>query len=136
MAQLPIHEAIRAACAGLDQRALAAGVGVDQSTISRWIRGETQPSFEKLMRLEVAAGRARGYVLRLAGMIDVEVNARHALDQDEALSDEARAILVAAYEVAVAVRSQMDHIHRSDSGPDNLVIVERSRNVPLPPDQH
>jgi len=136
MAQLPIHEAIRAACAGLDQRALAAGVGVDQSTISRWIRGETQPSFEKLMRLEVAAGRARGYVLRLAGMIDVEVNARHALDQDEALSDQARAILVAAYEAAVAVRSQMDHIQRSDSGPDNLVIVERSRNVPVPPDQH
>lgn len=144
MAQLPIHEAIRAACAGVDQRALAAGVGVDQSTVSRWIRGETQPSFEKLMRLELAAGRPRGFVLRLAGMIDDDASARHALDQDEALSDQARAILVAAYDAAVgAVRSErprerpeipLDHIQGSGSEPDNL-ILERRGNVSAP-DQH
>jgi DNA-binding transcriptional regulator YiaG len=75
-APLLIHEAIRAACAGIDQRDLAKAVGVEQSTISRWIRGVTEPSFEKLMRLEVAAGRPRGFVLRLAGMIDDEAGQR------------------------------------------------------------
>jgi len=131
MAQLPIHEAIRAACAGVDQRVLAAGVGVDQSTISRWVRGETQPSFEKLVRLEVTAGRPRGFVLRLAGMIDDDANARHALDSDEALPDLARAMLVAAYDAAVgalhpercAERSelQVDHIQPTDQ-PNNLIL--------------
>jgi|1186.fasta_scaffold856051_2 transcriptional regulator with XRE-family HTH domain len=102
MAQSPIHEAIRAACAGIDQRDIAKAVGVEQSTISRWMRGATQPSFEKLKRLEDAAGRPRGFVLRLAGFIDEAdgADARYAIHQDQALSVEAKSMLVAAYDAA------------------------------------
>lgn len=105
-----IHDAIKIACAGSDQSTLAAAVGVDQSTISRWIRGETQPSFEKLMRLEVAAGRPRGYVLRLAGMIEDGADVRQALLTDADLSPEVKEVLVAAYEAALRFNSvRVDH---------------------------
>jgi hypothetical protein len=55
-------------------------------------------------------------------MIDEEANARHALDQDEALSAEARLILVAAYDAAVGAigpAARMDCSLRPDHQPSN-----------------
>jgi transcriptional regulator with XRE-family HTH domain len=97
---MEIHEAIAFVCSGWNQDELAEAMELDQSAISRWVRGKGRPSFEKLARLEDTTGHPRGSVLRLAGLINDEVNARQALALDRSLTAETRPILLAAYEAA------------------------------------
>lgn len=116
---MPLHEAITLICEGHNQEALAKAVGVDQTTISRWMRGETRPTLERLATLEEAAGRPRGFVLRAAGFIDDAVSARDALDLDEVLTPENRPVLLAAYDAAVILhRVQSSAADRADETSD------------------
>lgn len=55
----------------LAARLQAAGwVKVDQSQVSKWVRGVSVPPLDVLPDVDAACGMPRGYVLELAGFVD------------------------------------------------------------------
>lgn len=66
---MPLHEAIRsvARASEMTQVRLAALLGVDQRTISRYYTGENTPAPDRLAAIEDACGVARGLIYALAG---------------------------------------------------------------------
>lgn len=63
------------------QRLTAAGVPVEQTRVSRWLRGVTVPTLDDLAQIEAAYSKPRGWLLATAGLIDVR-----ALSDVEAVS--------------------------------------------------
>jgi transcriptional regulator with XRE-family HTH domain len=66
---MPLHEAIRsvARSSEMTQVRLAAVLGVDQRTVSRYYTGENTPAPERLAAIEDACGVARGVIYALSG---------------------------------------------------------------------
>jgi transcriptional regulator with XRE-family HTH domain len=64
--------------AGLTQAELAEGlreagwVNVDQSLVSKWVRGLAVPPLDALPVIDAACRQPKGYVLELAGFVDVQ----------------------------------------------------------------
>lgn len=84
--------------AGLSQQALSAATGIDQSLISKYARGATQPPLDVLPKIDAACGERTGYVLRLAGYVDDDLDIAAALAVDPSFPDaEDRAMLVRVY---------------------------------------
>lgn len=87
MAPMPLHEAIRTAYAGrARQEDIADKIGINQSQISRWSRGENLPTLEQLAQIEDAAGRPRGFILNAAGLTSPVTTVREAVAMDPNLS--------------------------------------------------
>jgi transcriptional regulator with XRE-family HTH domain len=74
-------------------------VRVDQSTVSKWVRGVSMPPLEVLPDVDAACGRPRGYVLRLAGYVeDVDpTDVVAAIDADDQLTPEMKQSLKLTY---------------------------------------
>lgn len=51
---------------------LADALGVDQTTVSRWVRGSREPQLHRIVQLEDVCGLPRGQVLLWAGLVDME----------------------------------------------------------------
>lgn len=47
----------------------AAGLPVDQTKVSRWLRGATEPRLAELAAVEDAVGKPRGWILARAGYV-------------------------------------------------------------------
>lgn len=102
---MQLSEAIRKAMGRLTQTEVAAamselGPAVNQSKVSRWVTGAGEPSFEELARLEQVCNRPRGFILAAAGFAKA-MTVPEVIAIDPALDDQARRMLLGAYEVAV-----------------------------------
>lgn len=85
--------------AGLSQQALSAATGIDQSLISKYARGATQPPLDALVKVDEACGQPRGHVLRLAGYVQDSIDIEAALASDPALDQEGRDMVVRLYRI-------------------------------------
>ena len=85
--------------AGLSQQALSAATGIDQSLISKYARGATQPPLDALVKVDRACGRPKGYVLRLAGYVDDDLDIKAALASDPTPEPDGRGMVVRLYEM-------------------------------------
>lgn len=114
MAPMPLHEAIRTAYAGrARQEDIADKIGINQSQISRWSRGENLPTLEQLAQIEDAAGRPRGFILNAAGLTSPVTTVREAVAMDPNLSDDWRRAILAVYDQALE-----PDIHQRADGQD------------------
>lgn len=55
------------------QETLADALGVDQKTVSRWLRGVSRVTHEHIIEIEDLYKLRRGQILFWAGLVDVEV---------------------------------------------------------------
>lgn len=102
---MELHEAIRRAYAGrYTQADLARALGVDQTTVSSWSRGNSRPTLEQLAALEDACDRPLGFVLRLAGFVEDVVDVPGAVAVDPCLDDLGRDVVLNAYRAYLAAR--------------------------------
>jgi transcriptional regulator with XRE-family HTH domain len=86
--------------------ALDPSLGVAQSSVSDFERGERMPSLEQMEAIEQAAGRPAGFILRLAGYLP-EPDTGWSIDTDPALDDGGRRALRASYDALVAMGEQL-----------------------------
>lgn len=113
---LSLAEAIRAAYSGrARQEDIAAAAGVDQASISRYVRGKSVPNIDVLRAIETASGRPAGWIAVQAGYVAEPVTVPDAIAMDPALTDELRASLLAGYWAAVdaaqvALRDAQDDV--------------------------
>lgn len=89
-------------------------VRVDQSTVSKWVRGVSMPPLEVLPDVDAACGQARGYVLRLAGYVEDPdpTDVLAVIDADDQLTPEMKQSLKLTYKGYVELRRQA-----AESGP-------------------
>lgn len=83
---------------GLSQRTLAERIGVKQPTISKWTRGESEPSLDTIADIEEALGLRRGYLLVDAGYVDGDLRSvEAAIDLTDDLSPVGKDAVKAVY---------------------------------------
>lgn len=80
---------------------LAAKLAKNQSTISKWVRGENEPTLEEIASLERACDRPAGWILIAGGFVDVPSTTSDAINQDPSISDTLRELLMEQYRSAV-----------------------------------
>lgn len=96
---MDLGKAIKRARGATTQDQLAALLpDVSQPQVSKWEKGKQAPSIQAIMAIEDALGRPRGWIFRAAGLVAEPVDVREAVASDPSLSDEARRVLVLAYE--------------------------------------
>lgn len=84
--------------AGLTQDALGERTGLPQARISKYARGESTPPLNVLELVDAACRQPKGYVLRLAGYVDDDLDIAAAIAADRSISgSEDRAMLVRIY---------------------------------------
>lgn len=81
----------------LTQDQLAEEMGTQQAQVSRWERGESEPSFEELAVLEDILDRPRGTVLRAVGLVSDPCTAEDAIRGDARLDAEGLRIALGFY---------------------------------------
>jgi transcriptional regulator with XRE-family HTH domain len=97
-----LPDAIRDAYKGrARQEDVALAAGVDQATISRYVRGLAIPNVEVMRKIEDRALRPRGWISVQAGYVTEPLSVPEAIAMDPALTDELRASLLAGYWAAV-----------------------------------
>lgn len=80
---------------------LAAALGETQSWVSRRESGEVEPTPSELARIEQALGVPFGSIYQLAGLVVGEVSTRVAIATDPQLSQDARDVLLGAYDALI-----------------------------------
>ena len=107
-AQHPINEAFLKVWAlrdqALNQEEMGRRLGVHQTEISKWIKGERQPSYEHLPAIEAAMGLPRGTLLRMAGYVDERIDAVKAVRADSRLSMASKNVIVRLIESEIRQR--------------------------------
>lgn len=88
-----IDRAIRDA--GLTQTDVAGIMGLSQSMVSDWRRGETVPSIAQVLALDEICGKPRGWILMNAGLADPG-RVEESVVVDPHLDDEGRSLVLAA----------------------------------------
>lgn len=92
--------AFKLACeqAGVTQEQLAEHLGVHQTTVSGWFVGKAQPPLRHLPAIDELCGQPKGYVLRLGGYVEDDLDVEAALAVDPLFADpEDRAMVVRFY---------------------------------------
>lgn len=98
MGNVPLNQAIKRAYTGrARQEDIATALGVAQPTVSRWARGEVEPSFDQLAALEDHVDRPRGFVLMAAGFVARSLTVEDAILADPQIDDRDRDSLLALY---------------------------------------
>lgn len=85
--------------AKLTQAAIAAALGVEQTTVSKWAKGQNQPPLEALPVIEQLAGVTVGTNLRRAGLVEDLTDVRSAIAADPVLTDKSKGALGLLYDV-------------------------------------
>lgn len=85
--------------ASLSQVAVAAALGVEQTTVSKWAKGLNRPPLEALEVVERLASVRKGTILRRAGFVDDVTDVRSAIAADPLLSDKSKSALSLLYDV-------------------------------------
>ncbi len=89
--------------ARVSQLDIAAALGVDQPTVSKWARGMRRPPLDALPVTEGLCGVRRGTILRRAGYVeDVGGGVREAVLADPDLSEDDRRTLLGFYDFALS----------------------------------
>lgn len=114
--------------AGVTQKEIAAAAGVDQTTVSKWAKGQRWPPLNVLPIIDELCGQPRGHVLRLAGYVeDADGDVLAAIVQAAALTDEIdRQVMVEVYKI----------FSKRERGPTvdevNAAIIARAEGIPRP----
>lgn len=87
--------------AGVSQEQIAAALGVDQPTVSRWARGMRRPPIDVLPDIERLCKVRKGTILRRAGYVEDNGDVTAAILADERLPETTRQVLVDAYHSAL-----------------------------------
>lgn len=87
----------------MTQAELADAVGVDQPTVSKWVKGSRRPSLEELSRIERACRVPLGFVLRAAGFVADTLTVPDAIEADPMLPEPDKQLLLLIYNQRVAV---------------------------------
>lgn len=96
-----LTDAFRLACseAGVTQEQLAEQLGVHQTTVSSWLVGKAKPPLRHLPAIDALCGQPKGYILRLAGYVDDDLDVEAALAVDPSFADpDDRAMVVRFYQ--------------------------------------
>jgi transcriptional regulator with XRE-family HTH domain len=84
---------------GITRKDVAAALGVEPNTISRYANGVREVPVSSLPKIDALCGRRRGYVLRLAGYVDDdEIDVLEAVARDDSLTPEMRRSIALNYE--------------------------------------
>jgi transcriptional regulator with XRE-family HTH domain len=94
--------------AGLRQEDIAAELGVDQGTVSKWARGLQRIDLDYFPRIDALCRQPTGHVLRLAGYVDFTPDVVAALTADTRLPDIPKQMLIDAYRAAVNLSAASD----------------------------
>lgn len=97
---VPFNEALRQVVGDSPvrtQERLAAVLGVDQRTVSRYYTGENIPTCYRVMDIEDACGLGRGVIYAMSGIVLLP----GVIQGDPLLTDPARQVMLAAYSSAV-----------------------------------
>lgn len=86
---------------------LAATLGIDSGTISRTINGGIRMRLDRLLEIERAMGKRKGYLLRAAGLVDDERTPRECIEDDPHLSPAYREMVLASYDSAAGLSERM-----------------------------
>lgn len=95
---MSLGDAIRAAMKDRARQVDAgAAAGVDQATISRYIRGESIPNLDVVKAIEETSGRPLGWIAIQAGYVADVKTVAEAIAVDPDLDDGERQILMDVY---------------------------------------
>lgn len=73
----------------VDQGTVGAALNVTQSTVSRWCRGDREPSMEQVAELELVLNQPAGSLSRHLGYVPVEVmDRRHVAPLEERVAND------------------------------------------------
>lgn len=86
------------------QAEIATAIGVTQGQVSAWMTGRERPTIDRILQVEEACGRPRGFVVVNSGLVDDHPTVEQAIDMDGLLTDDDRDMLKAAYEALVTRR--------------------------------
>lgn len=105
------------AAQGRKPRWLAGELGLDPSLISRTLSGGIGLPLDRLVAIEHALGKRRGFLLRAAGLVEDSQTVRESIETDPALSDVYRPVVLAAYDscVSMTLASRRSSVVRSTS---------------------
>lgn len=95
-----LSEAFRATYeeAGVSQEDIAAALDVDQPTVSKWARGMRRPPIDALPITERLCNVKLGTILRRAGYVDDDLDARAMLVADPELTTGNRRVVLRVYD--------------------------------------
>lgn len=84
-----VARALRSACeaAGVTQKQVAEAAEVDQTTVSAWMKGKNWLPLYALPLIDELCGQPKGYVLRLAGYVDDNLDVEAQIQADFAFAD-------------------------------------------------
>lgn len=133
--RVELGSAIRSAyvSAGITQEEIAAELGIDQTTVSKWVQGQRWPPLDALPKIDRLCGKPRGHVLKLAGWVeDSDVDVIAAIKQDPALRDPiAREVMTELYRIFAR-----RHVEQPDEHEMLATMAARVRkNRPQPEDR-
>jgi transcriptional regulator with XRE-family HTH domain len=94
--------------ASLTQTELADKAGIDQAKVSRYENGINEPPLGAILRIDDACKQPRGYVLRLAALINEPDTGEQAIASDARLEPEHSRALISLYNLAVRSRRPDD----------------------------
>lgn len=89
---------------GHSQSSLGRLIGEKQQTISKWARGESEPSLDDIANIEEKLELWRGTILRRAGYVADPTTAREAIEADPVLTHNQKLNLLDIYDGAVRRR--------------------------------
>lgn len=99
---MKLGDAIAAAISGVTtQRAVAQAIGVNDSTVTRWIQGVIEPTLDDIAAVERLTNRPRGWILHAAGYVANVTSVLEAIEMDSRLDGPSRRALADAYRGAV-----------------------------------
>lgn len=104
---------------GFDRKQIAARLHVEPPTVSRYVTGKNGVQVEHLPIIDAMCGERRGYVLRLAGFVEDDVDVRSALRTDPALDADERESLVRMYDGLVELRALRESPGGAEGGAVN-----------------
>lgn len=120
-----IEEAIRRSPLST-QEVLALELGVDQTTISKYVRGAVAVSVERISQIEDVCGEPRGSILVRAGYVDLEQRPRRAASHRPDPADDIR---------PTAMRNRRRTQLAANTGnPKGDLGTDDTRHRPSPPD--
>lgn len=88
--------------AGLKQEEIAAALGVDQATVSRWARGLQRIDLDYFPEIDRLCEQATGYMLTLAGYVERghRCSVEQTVKADDVLNADERRVILGIYRLA------------------------------------
>lgn len=113
---------------GWSTTVLAKKIGMNATSVQRWIRGESAIDFDQIVDVGDAFGMQRGRILRMAGIVVDPASTREWIEHDPALDQRARAMLLASYDTLASTSGEASAVaSRKDASPSSPPTTRRTR---------